>query len=71
MSVRRDGGRGKRAAVDPQSVQGVRWPNATIPYVFSSEIRESTGSVSADSVSAYAGVLLTHKQSGHLSLLWL
>ena len=66
MSVRRDGERGKRAAVDPQSVQGVRWPNATIPYVFSSEIRES-----ADSVSAYAGVLLTHKQSGHLSLLWL
>lgn len=38
VSVKREGGRKKRAAVDP--LRGVRWPNATIPFVFSSSIRE-------------------------------
>lgn len=43
--IRREGGRERRAAIDPLSVQGVLWPNATVPYVFSSNIREFTGSM--------------------------
>lgn len=57
VGIRREGGRERRAAIDPLSVQGVLWPNATVPYVFSSNIRELPQHVCMRA-------LLTYQQSG-------